>query len=161
MAVFYSFHYERDVNRVQLIRNMGKIDGQEILRAQQWESIQRRGDSAIKDWISAQMKGKTAVVVLIGQETASRRWVQHQIKEAWHNRKPLLGIRIHGLSAMGQTDSEGPDPFTIIPDHTSTRPLIPIFDPTVRDWDGINSQATYRYLASNLYAWSQKGFTRS
>ena len=27
-SVFYSFHYERDVNRVQLVRNINALEGQ-------------------------------------------------------------------------------------------------------------------------------------
>ncbi|MDR3177905.1 MAG: TIR domain-containing protein [Campylobacteraceae bacterium] len=33
--VFYSFHYEKDVWRVQQIRNMGVVDGTEELSANQ------------------------------------------------------------------------------------------------------------------------------
>ena len=82
MAVFYSFHYARDVNRVQLIRNIGKIDGQTLLNAQEWEAVRAQGPSAIANWIDTQMKYKTAVVVLIGNETASRPWVQYEIDKA-------------------------------------------------------------------------------
>ena len=51
------------------------------------------------------------MVVLIGAQTASRSWVQYEIQRAWELRKPLLGIRIHGLSSMGSTDTEGPKSF--------------------------------------------------
>ena len=107
MAVFYSFHYERDVYRVQLIRNIGSVEGQKLLNAQEWEAVRARGTKAIQNWIDEQMRWKSAVVVLIGAQTASRSWVQYEIQRAWELRKPLLGIRIHGLSSMGSTDTEG------------------------------------------------------
>lgn len=161
MAVFYSFHYARDVYRVQLIRNIGKIDGQTLLNAQEWEAVRAQGPSAIANWIDTQMKYKTAVVVLIGNETASRPWVQYEIDKAWRDKKPLLGIRIHGLSSMGTIDSAGPDPFTQISGHVGANPGLPIFDPTVTDWNGrIDSQATYRNLANNLRDWSDQGRVR-
>ena len=114
MVVFYSFHYERDVHRVQLIRNMGTVEGQKLLNAQEWEAVRAKGDEAIRNWIDEQMKWKSAVVVLIGAQTAFRPWVKYEIQRAWDLRKPLLGIRIHGLSSMGSTDAQGADPFCSI-----------------------------------------------
>jgi hypothetical protein len=66
MAVFYSFHYARDAWRVQQITNMGAVEGQPILNAQQWEEVKRQGEKAIQNWIARQMKYKSAVVVLVG-----------------------------------------------------------------------------------------------
>lgn len=160
MAVFYSFHYERDVHRVQLIRNMGSVEGQKLLNAQEWEAVRQRGTKAIQNWIDEQMKRKSAVVVLIGAETASRRWVKYEIQRAWGLRKPLLGIRIHGLSSMGSTDAEGADPFCSI-NGSGRNPGLPIFDPTQRDfWGKIDSKATYDKLASNLKSWVEQGCVR-
>lgn len=157
MAVFYSFHYQRDVKRVQLIEQMGALEGQAILNHQDWEAVKSRGDKAIKDWIAEQMKWKSAVIVLIGKETASREWVQYEIRKAWDDKKPLLGIRIHGLSSMGEVDSVGPNPFDKVPGVFD----VPVFDPTKTDWTGkIDSKATYNTLAANLKAWSTQGKTR-
>lgn len=161
MAVFYSFHYERDVMRVQLVRNLGMIEGNKLLNAQDWEAVRRKGSSAIVNWINEQMRNKSAVIVLIGRETASRHWVQYEIQRAWDLKKPILGIRIHGLSSMGRVDSPGDDPFTNIDGHKGYNPGIPIFDPTVSDYYGrIDSQATFRELANNLILWSEQGIVR-
>ena len=75
MAVFYSFHYEHDVNRVQLVKNIGAVEGQPLLNSQGWEQVRRGGDAAIEKWIDDQMKWKSAVIVLIGKETSTRPWV--------------------------------------------------------------------------------------
>ena len=99
-SVFYSFHYDRDAWRVQQIIQMGALEGQPILKAQEWEEVKRKGDAAIKKWIADQMAHKSAVVVLIGAQTASRPWVRHEIANAWDNHKPLVGIRIHGLERL-------------------------------------------------------------
>ena len=71
-SVFYSFHYDRDVHRVQLVRNIDALEGQPVLNAQDWEAVRRQGDQAIEKWIDEQMKYKKAVIVLIGAETANR-----------------------------------------------------------------------------------------
>jgi len=153
-SVFYSFHYLRDVHRVQLVRNINALEGQPLLNAQGWESVRRQGDHAIKNWIQKEMAYKKAVIVLIGQETASRPWVKYEIKKAWADRKPLLGVHIHGLSSMGSVDSLGRSPF-------NPAAGIPVFDPTVLSWTGgIDSKATYGKLVDNLERWSAQGVVR-
>lgn len=156
-SVFYSFHYERDVHRVQLVRHINALEGQPLLNAQKWEEVNRRGAQAIKNWIHEQMGYKKAVIVLIGKETASRPWVIYEIEKAWADKKPLLGIRIHGLSSFGSVDAAGANPFT----KASGVGSVPIFDPTCQDWYGrIDSQATYRKLTDNLESWSTQGVIR-
>lgn len=156
-SVFYSFHYEQDVHRVQLVRNVNALEGQPLLNSQKWEEVRRNGDQAIKTWIGDQMAYKKAVIVLIGRNTASRDWVLYEIQKAWTDKKPLLGINVHGLSSFGTTDLAGANPF----DKVASVHGIPVFDPTVRDWQGkIDSKATYNKLAQNLEAWSGQGKVR-
>ncbi|WP_392507845.1 TIR domain-containing protein [Naumannella halotolerans] len=153
-TVFYSFHYDRDVHRVQLVRNINALEGQPLLNAQDWESVRRDGDAAIEKWINDQMAYKKAVIVLVGQQTAGRKWVNYEINKAWQDKKPLLGVRIHGLSSMGSVDRAGSSPF-------SSSSGIPVFDPTVSDaWGRIDSKATYAALADRLEEWSSLGVVR-
>lgn len=155
-TVFYSFHYSRDVHRVQLVRNINALEGQPLLNSQEWESVRTRGAAAIERWIDEQMKWKKAVIVLVGQQTSGRKWIDYEINKAWDSKKPLLGVRIHGLASLsGGADSAGSSPF-------NTRAGIPLFDPTVKDGYGrIDTKATYRKLCSNLESWSSQGATRS
>jgi hypothetical protein len=156
-SVFYSFHYDRDVHRVQLVRNINALEGQPVLNAQQWENVQAGGRKAIENWIHQQMSHKKAVIVLIGKETASRSWVKYEIEKAWTDKKPLLGILIHGLSAVGNVDTAGSNPFTKVAGVSG----VPIFDPTVVSWNGkIDSKATYNKLRDKLDIWSGAGVVR-
>lgn len=149
-TVFYSFHYQRDVSRVHLVRNINALEGQPLLNPQAWESVQRGGQQAIARWIDEQMKYKRAIVVLIGQETASRPWVIYEIQKAWSEKKPLVGVHIHGLSAFGVVDRKGASPF----DYATGVSGIPVFDPTAKDWFGrIDTKKTYANLARNLEGW--------
>lgn len=149
-TVFYSFHYERDVHRVQLVRNINALEGQPLLNSQDWEAVRQNGPQAIKNWIHNQMKYKRAVVVLIGQQTAGRSWVTYEIEKAWAEKKPLVGIQIHGLSSFGSSDREGPNPFAQVSGVSG----IPVFDPTVRDGRGnVDTKATHSKLTSNLESW--------
>jgi hypothetical protein len=156
-TVFYSFHYERDVHRVQLVRQIGAVEGQPILGSQEWEAVRRGGQQAIVNWIDQQMAYKRAVVVLIGHETSSRPWVVYEIQKAWNAGKPLVGVRIHGISSMGSVDPPGDDPFVKVSGVSG----VPVFDPTRTDWQGnIDSKATYAYLADHLENWVTQAKTR-
>lgn len=95
--VFYSFHYDNDVFRVQQIRNMGMINENEPVSPNDWEEIKRYGDYSISNWINKEISKCSCVVVLIGQETYKRPWVKYEIQQAWIQGKGLLGIYIHNL----------------------------------------------------------------
>jgi hypothetical protein len=157
-TVFYSFHYERDVSRVQLVRNINALEGQPLLNAQDWEEVKRRGRQAIVDWIDEQMRYKRAVVVLIGRETADRPWVIYEIEKAWQAKKPLVGVRVHSLSSFGRADRPGANPF----DKALGADNIPVFDPTRVDrWGGIDTKATYANLVANLEGWVAQAKARA
>ena len=94
--VFYSFHFDNDVMRVQQIRNLGVIDGDEPVSPNEWEKLKKQ-DSGVKKWIDSNMSYKSCVVVLIGKETAKRPWVLYEIGKAWADGRGLVGIYVHNL----------------------------------------------------------------
>lgn len=158
-SVFYSFHYDRDAWRVQQVRNMGVLDGQPLLNAQEWEQVRRRGNAAIQKWIKEQMAYKAAVVVLIGAETASRPWVRHEIAYAWDNYKPMVGVRIHGLADRnGYTDQSGDDPFSkvTLEGGGTVGGYVPLYTPSGRD-----SKSIYATIKENLTDWVTSAYKRS
>lgn len=110
--VFYSFHYDNDVFRVQQIRNMGALEGDEPVSKNEWETVKKGGDKAIEKWIDDNMKYKSCVVVLVGEDTYKRPWVKHEIVKAWKDKKGLVGIYIHNLKdPKTGTCSNGTNPF--------------------------------------------------
>lgn len=158
-SVFYSFYYDQDHWRVQQIVNMGAVEGQQILNAQKWEEVKRQGDAAIKKWIHEQMAYKSAVVVLIGAETANRPWVQHEIAHAWDNRKPLVGVRIHGLlDSNGYAATPGADPFSKVglQGGGTVGDYVPVYTPS-----GFNSQMVYADIKRNIAGWAANAYKRS
>lgn len=40
------------------------------------------GDPAIEAWIDAEMNGRTCAIVLIGNGTANRKWINYEITKA-------------------------------------------------------------------------------
>jgi hypothetical protein len=145
--VFYSFHFDNDVFRVQQIRNMGVIDGNEPVSANAWEQLKRAGIGAVERWIDANMKYKRCVVVLIGSETANRPWVQYEIKKAWRDGRGLVGIYIQNLKCpRAGTCMRGPNPFSQFT--VGGRPmggLVEVHDP--------NSLDAYGDIAKNMQSW--------
>lgn len=110
--IFYSFHFDNDVMRVQQVRNMGVIEGNTPVAANDWEDVKRKGDDAVERWIDENMRYRSCVVVLIGSDTANRKWIKYEIKKAWSDGKGLLGIYIHNLKdpKTGKCD-KGENPF--------------------------------------------------
>lgn len=132
--VFYSFYFDADVFRVQQIRNMGVITGDEPVKANEWETI-KKSNASIEAWIDKNMKDKDAVVVLIGADTASRPWVKHEIKRAWETGKALLGVRIHNLKNVdGKFANVGKNPFDAFTFKHKGQVVYPlVFDPKATD----------------------------
>ncbi|RKX66819.1 MAG: hypothetical protein DRP41_01540 [Thermodesulfobacteriota bacterium] len=151
--VFFSFHYKADNWRASQVRNMGVIDGNRPVSDNDWEQITRGGDKAIKDWIAEQMEGKSCIVVLIGSNTAGRKWIKYEIKKAWNDGKGVMGIYIHNLKDKeGNQSSKGRNPFD---DFTINREKL---SKIVKAYDPPYSTSTnvYDYIKKNIADWVEK-----
>jgi hypothetical protein len=104
--ISYSFHFDNDVMRVQLVRQMGVIEGDEPVSANEWEKL-KKTDGGIKKWIDDTMAGRSCVVVLIGEDTANRPWVKYEIRKAWESKKGMLGVYIHNLPCAKTINAKG------------------------------------------------------
>ncbi len=147
--VFYSFHYDQDSWRAAQVRNIGAIEGNEPASDNDWEAIKKGGDEAIKKWIAGQMQGRTCCVVLVGSNTANRKWINHEIIEAWNKDMGVVGIHVHGLKdSDGHTSSKGKNPFDFITLGKQGEKLSSV----VRCYDplGKNSRECYDWIARNL-----------
>ncbi|WP_445908601.1 TIR domain-containing protein [Yeosuana sp.] len=110
--VFTSFHYVPDNWRANQVRNMGKIEGNSVVSSNKWEEVTNGGNSAIEKWIDDNMYGKSCVVVFVGENTAGRKWIKHEIKKAWEDGKGLVGIHVHNLKdSDGNQAEKGRNPF--------------------------------------------------
>lgn len=110
--VFYSFHYKNDNWRVWQVRNMGVIEGNEPVSSNDWEEVKKRGEDSIKKWIDDNMNYRSCVIVLIGSETASRKWIKYEISKAWKDGRGIVGIYIHGLKdVLSEQCDKGNNPF--------------------------------------------------
>ncbi len=95
--VFFSFHYGNDNWRASQVRNMGIVSGDSTFSDNDWEEVKLKSDAMIKFWIDSQMAKRSCVVVLIGEKTAERKWINYEIKKAIELNKGIVGIYIHNL----------------------------------------------------------------
>jgi hypothetical protein len=109
--VFFSFHYQRDLWRANVVRNSAVVEGTAAAGfsdSSLWEKAKKEGDAAIQRLINGGLNGTSVTVVLIGAQTASRRWVTYEIEKSIERGNGLLGVRIHSIKDRGgQTDSAG------------------------------------------------------
>lgn len=113
-VVFFSFHYQRDVWRANVVRNSGVVIGEAAAGfrdASLWEEAKKKGDPAIKKMIDDALLGTTVTVVLIGNQTANRKYVNYEIEESLKRGNGLIGLRIHNIRDQnGYTDAPGSIP---------------------------------------------------
>ena len=85
--VYCSFQYLPDNRRVEQIRNIGSMEGNNPVSESEWETITQTGDAAIEKWIAEQMFGRSCTIVLIGTNTAGRKWINYEIAKTWEDER--------------------------------------------------------------------------
>lgn len=156
--VFYSFYFKEDNWRASQVRNMGIIEGNQPVSDNDWEQIKKGGDEAIKNWINEQLNGRSCTVVLVGANTAGRKWIKYEIEKTWNDGKGLLGIYIHKLKDKdGYQSTKGRNPFddfTIKRDDSKLSNIIKVYDPPYED-----SKEVYDYIKNNLASWVEEAIS--
>ena len=147
---FYSFYYKPDSWRASEVRNMGVVEGNRPASDNDWEEVTKGGDAAIKKWINEQMSGKSVVAVLIGSNTAGRKWIKYEIKKAWDDGKGLLGVYIHNLKNQDEEQSsKGRNAFDdVTVDGKKLSSIVKAYDPPYK-----TSKNVYDHIKENLADW--------
>ena len=97
------------------------------------------------------MKNRTCTVVLVGAQTANRKWINYEIVKSWNDGKGVVGIYIHGLkNADGRISNKGANPFDSITYTHGERKrklssIVKCYNPT-----GSNSQERYNWIKKHL-----------
>jgi len=151
--VFFSFHYKPDNWRAAQVRSMGVVEGNRPANDNDWESITRGGDAAIARWINNQLFGRSCTIVLIGRNTAGRKWINYEIQKSW---KGLLGIHIHNLKDRNGFQSyAGRNPFSEVNiGQCSLSNIVKVYNPPYSD-----SRLTYQYIQQNVQQWIEDAIT--
>ena len=111
---FFSFHYQRDIWRVNQVRNSNMIDGAAAAGfhdASLWEEAKKKSDAAVNKLIDDGLKNTSVTVVCIGGATAGRKFINYEITQSLARGNAMLGLWIHHLKDQnGKTDSPGEIP---------------------------------------------------
>jgi hypothetical protein len=104
------------------------------------------------------MDGRSCVVVLIGSNTAKRKWINHEIVKGWDGSKGVMGIYVHNLKDRDVKQStKGSNPFESIKYGDSGKMLSSIvkaYNPT-----GSTSTDVYDNIKKNLAAWVEEAIS--
>ena len=149
---FFSFRYKKDNWRAGIVRNSWVTKDKQKIAAgffdsAEWEEVKKEDDSEIEKWIDEQLKGTTVTVVLIGADTAGKKWINYEIISSYKKGNGLLGIYVHQLKDKDQKMStKGKNPFDnwTIKKDDKTVPLSSIYK--TYDWvddDGYNNMGTW------------------
>jgi MTH538 TIR-like domain (DUF1863) len=150
---FYSFHYALDNERTAAVRQASAIESGNTVTESEWEKVAGGGDDAIKAWVAEQMAGTSCQVVLIGTETAERKWINYEIGNAWKDGLGVVGVYVHNLpDENGQQCAKGYNPFK--PFSVKGRLLSDIvkaYDPPSFDGEYVRD-----YITENLAEWAEE-----
>lgn len=151
--VFTSFHYVPDNWRASQVRNMGKIEGNSVVSTNQWEEVTKGGNKAIEKWIDDNMSGKSCVIVLVGENTAGRKWIKYEIEKAWNEGRGVLGIHIHNLkNSNGDQASKGRNPFEDFSvNGKNLSSIVKCYNPPFT-----TSTYVYDYIKENIENWIEE-----
>lgn len=130
-SVFFSFHYQRDIFRVQQVKNHYVTKGNYIeagyFDGSLEEKAQKEGDLVVKKLIDNGLYGSSVLCVLIGAETYTRRWVDYEILKSVELGMGVFGVRIHKVKdPKTGADVPGSNPFDFLGYGAKDGKLIPM-----------------------------------
>jgi hypothetical protein len=141
--VFFSFHYEEDIFRVNVIRKSGVVSGNAAAGFQDaslWEKTKKQGGEPVKRLIDEGLWGTSVTCVLIGQKTASRKYVTYEIEQSVTKGNGLFGIHINDIKDIkGNTNFWRGDVPAALVKHDA-----PVYDWDQRSFSNWTEQAYQR-----------------
>jgi hypothetical protein len=115
--VFFSFHYQRDIWRLNQIRSVPNVTGTAaagFADASLWEEARKKGDASIKKLIDEGLMNTSVTVVCVGEKTAGRKYINYEIDQSIARGNGIVAVQIHHLKDQnGNVDSPGAIPAKI------------------------------------------------
>jgi len=111
--VFFSFAYEDVKNfKVNIVRNnwLMKNKKESFVDGSIWEESKTKGSAFLKKLIEQGLKNTSITTVLIGLNTANRRWVNYEIVKSFEKGNGLLAIHINRLKGKIGITKKGLNP---------------------------------------------------
>jgi hypothetical protein len=115
--VFFSFHHQQDIWRVNQVRNSWRYRHEREREAEGfydgsiWDRSKAAGDDSLKALMREGVKNTSVTCVLAGVYTYQRRWVRYEVAQSIVKGTGLFTAKIHGMrTSSGHTSSEGANP---------------------------------------------------
>lgn len=105
---FFSFCYEDVKNfKVNVVRNSWLLNhsADSFIDGSIWEKEKSKGPTVIKNLIETGLKKTSVTTVLIGDQTADRRWVKYEIVKSFEKGNGILAIHINRIRGKEQAIS--------------------------------------------------------
>lgn len=111
--VFFSFAYEDVKNfKVNVVRNSWLTNNaaETFVDGSIWEKSKTKGDAFLKNLIEDGLRNTSVTVVLIGENTANRKWVNYEIIKSFDRGNGLLAIHINRIKGKTGLTIRGLNP---------------------------------------------------
>jgi hypothetical protein len=117
--VFFSFHYQNDIWRVNQVRNSGEfsdVTGIDTFYDNSlWEQAKKKGDAQLKKLIADGMSNSSVTTVLAASETWGRKWVRYELVKSFERGNGLITLWIDQIKdSAGRTSTRGHDPLACL-----------------------------------------------
>lgn len=116
--VFFSFHYAPDVQRSEVVKKSQFLRDKELVGffdSSAMEEAKRKDAASLRKFLRKEMEGSSVVCVLIGKETAERRWVRFEILQGLLDARGVVGVRVNTIADFkGNPTSPGSNPFELL-----------------------------------------------
>lgn len=120
---FFSFSYADVSNfRVNVVRNSWRYhyDNVSFYDASIWEDGHTKNAAKLKRMIDDALCGTSVTAVLIGSDTAERRWVRYEIIKSFEQGKGIVGVHINRIRCKnGTICKKGANPLDKLGIHVS------------------------------------------
>lgn len=111
--VFFSFRYEDVMNfKVNVVRNswLVKNSQETFVDGSIWEKSKMKGESFLKKLIEDGLNQTSVTAVLVGVDTANRRWVNYEIIKSFERGNGILGVHINKIKGLKGRTKRGQNP---------------------------------------------------
>ena len=113
----FIFDYDNDLARAKQVADCGIVDARApegFDDKARWEAASREGPDAVHRLIDDALKGTSATVVLIGEHTAEREYVDYAIERSIERQNGIVGFFIDELTdENGVPGARGPVPYEV------------------------------------------------
>jgi len=111
--VFFSFAYDDVINfKVNVVRNSWLLKNKDetFIDGSIWEKSKTKGPVFLKKLIDLGLYNTSVTVVLIGQSTANRWWINYEIVKSFEKGNGIVGIHINRIKGLTGLTSRGQNP---------------------------------------------------